>query len=114
MVVRMPIYRLMKRMMITGAVLGLLLAGAAHAQPAPNLEGKAVRGQSGTVLGHVERVITRRDGTPAQVLVRPKGPASAGPRSLAYGSLKVEGDGLVAPLSQAEFNAMPAVEVNPK
>ena len=98
----------------TGAALGLLLSGAAHAQPGPNIEGKVVRGQSGTVLGHVERVITRRDGSPAQVLVRPKGPASAGPRSLAYGALKAEGDGLVAPLTQAEFNAMPAVEVNPK
>ena len=98
----------------TGAALGLLLAGAAHAQPVPNIEGKVVRGQSGTVLGHVERVITRRDGSPAQVLVRPKGPASAGPRSLAYGALKAEGDGFVAPLTQAEFNAMPAVQVNPK
>jgi hypothetical protein len=105
----------MKRMKITtGAVLGLLLAGAAQAQSAPSLEGKVVRGQSGTVLGYVERVITRRDGTPGQVLVRPKGPASAGPRSIAYGALKVEGDGLVAPLTQAEFNAMPAVEVNAK
>lgn len=99
---------------VTGAVLGLLLAGAAQAQSAASLEGKVVRGQSGTVLGHVERVITRRDGTPAQVLVRPKGAASAGPRSLAYAALRVEGDGLVAPLTQAEFNAMPAVEVAPK
>ncbi|MET3526912.1 hypothetical protein [Phenylobacterium koreense] len=114
-IVRTPIYVGMKRMkMTTGALLGLLLAGAAHAQPASSLEGKIVRGQSGTVLGYVERVITRRDGTPAQVLVRPKGPAAAGPRSLAYKSLKFEGGDLTAPLTQAEFNAMPAVQVAPK
>lgn len=96
---------------MAGAFVTLLLAGAATAQSTPNLEGQVVRGQSGTVLGHVEKVIYRRDGTPAQVLVRPKGPATAGPRSLSYGALKREGEGLVAPLTQAEFNAMPAVEV---
>lgn len=98
---------------MAGALAGLLLAGAAHAQPATDLVGREVRGQSGTVLGHVEKVIYRRDGTPAQVLVRPKGP-SAGPRSLAYGALRQEGQGLVAPLTQAEFNAMPAVQVDGK
>jgi len=102
-----------RKIIAAGALAGLLLAGAASAQPASNLEGREVRGQSGTLLGHVEKVIYRRDGTPAQVLVRPKGP-SAGPRSLAYGALKREGEGLVAPLTQAEFNAMPAVQVDQK
>jgi len=93
---------------------GLMLTGAAQAQ-APALEGKAVLGQGGVVLGHVERVIYRDNGTPAQVLVRPAGPRmAAGPRSLSYSALRPSGDSLTAPLTQAEFNAMPAVNVQPK
>ena len=66
------------------------------------------------MLGAVERVTLRRDGSPAEVLVRPKGPRAGGPRSLAYSSLRVEGEALSTPLTMAEFNAMPAVEVNAK
>lgn len=96
----------------TSVPVAALAQGTPAAASADALEGKPVRGQGGVLLGHVERVIRRADGAPAQVLVRPKGPPTAGPRSLAIGALKVEGDGLVAPLSQAEFNAMPAVAVN--
>ncbi|WP_374578021.1 hypothetical protein [Phenylobacterium sp.] len=101
-------------------IAGLMLTGAAaapaYAQTPPAtasaLEGKLVRGQKGVVLGVVERVILRPNGTPAQVLVRPKGPPTAGPRSIAYAALKLEGDSLIAPLTQAEFNAMPPVAVD--
>jgi hypothetical protein len=96
-----------------GALVGLALAGTANAQPV-KLEGMIVRGQGGVVLGVVERVTYRENGAPAQVLVRPKGPAGAGPRSLSYGALRKEGGDLSAPLTQAEFNAMPAVNVAPK
>ena len=44
--------------------------------------------------------------------MRPKGPPTAGPRSIAYAALKLEGDSLIAPLTQAEFNAMPPVAVD--
>ncbi len=100
---------------LVGAFVAFALAGAAHAQaPASSLEGMIVRGQGGVVLGQVERVTYRENGTPAQVLVRPKGPPGAGPRSLSYGALRKEGGDLTAPLTQAEFNAMPAVNVAPK
>ncbi|MDF2900109.1 MAG: hypothetical protein K0Q62_168 [Phenylobacterium sp.] len=78
------------------------------------LVGRTVHGRGGVVLGAVERVTLRRDGSPAEVLVRPKGPRAGGPRSLAYSSLRVEGEALSTPLTMAEFNAMPAVEVNAK
>ena len=96
----------------TSAPVAAFAQGTPAAASAAALDGKPVRGQGGVLLGHVERVIRRADGTPAQVLVRPKGPPTAGPRSLAIGALTVEGDGLVAPLSLAEFNAMHAVAVN--
>jgi len=105
----------MNRTKLTAAVFAALtLAGAAQAQAPSGLEGMTVRGQNGVVLGVVERVTYRDNGAPAQVLVRPKGPPGAGPRSLSYGALRKEGGELSAPLSQAEFNAMPAVNVAPK
>ena len=100
--------------LIAGAVAALSLAGAAQAQASGALEGMTVRGQNGVVLGVVERVTYRENGTPAQVLVRPKAPPGAGPRSLSFGALRQQGGELSAPLSQAEFNAMPAVNVAPK
>ena len=100
--------------LFAGAFAALTLAGAAQAQAPAALEGKIVRGQDGVVLGVVERVTYRDNGAPAQVLVRPKGPPTAGPRSLSYSALRQEGGELTAPLTQAEFNAMPAVNVAPK
>ena len=81
---------------------------------AAQLVGRTVRGRDGVVLGEVERVTLRRDGSPAQVLVRPKGPRPGGPRSLSYGSLRIESDGLSTPLTLAEFNAMPVIDVEAK
>jgi len=77
---------------------------------AGGFEGKAVIGQGGVVLGHVERVILGSNGAPAQVLVRPNGVRAGGPRSLSVKALKVEGASLSAPLTKAEFDAMPAIE----
>lgn len=102
---------------LAAALAAFLVTGAAHAQSSlPSaMEGRPVYAQDGSVLGYVERVIMRKDGRPGQVLVRPKGPKpAAGPRSLSFASLKAEGDGFTAPVTQAEFNAMPAVEVAPK
>lgn len=102
---------------LAAGLAAFLVTGAAHAQSAPpsGMEGRPVYGQDGSVLGHVERVILRSDGRPGQVLVRPKGPRPAsGPRSLSYAALRPEGGGFTAPVTQAEFNAMPAVEVAPK
>ncbi|HEX5377454.1 MAG TPA: hypothetical protein VFW47_02720 [Phenylobacterium sp.] len=94
-------------------------AGAAIAQdPAPaaaqasQLDGRTVRGAGGAVLGVVERVIYGANGHPAQVLVRPKGPRPAGPRSLSFAGLTQTADGLSTPLTKAEFDAMPTVEID--
>jgi hypothetical protein len=76
--------------------------------------GRTVTGRGGVVLGEVERVTLRRDGSPAQVLVRPKGPRPGGPRSLSYASLRVDGAGLSTPLTLAEFNAMPVIDADIK
>ena len=81
---------------------------------AAELVGRTVTGRGGVVLGEVERVTLRRDGSPAQVLVRPKGPRPGGPRSLSYASLRVEGAGLSTPLTLAEFNAMPIIDADAK
>lgn len=81
---------------------------------AAELVGRTVTGRGGVVLGEVERVTLRRDGSPAQVLVRPKGPRPGGPRSLSYTSLRVDGAGLSTPLTLAEFNAMPVIDADVK
>lgn len=104
----------MTKTKLLAAVLALTISGAAHAQAPAELEGKPVHGQGGVLLGHVEKVILRADGTAAQVLVRPKGQMAGGPRSLSRAALTVQADGLSAPLTQAEFNAMPAVDVASK
>lgn len=85
--------------------------------PAPaqasSLEGRVVRGAGGVVLGVVERVVYGADGHPAQVLVRPKGPRPAGPHALSFAGLTQTADGLSTPLTKAEFDSMPTVEVEP-
>lgn len=101
--------------LLVGGLAALIIAGVAQAQAtsAPR-EGQVVRGQNGVVLGEVERVIYRSNGAPAQILVRPRGPASSGPRSLSVAAVRAEGDSLSAPLTQAEFNAMPVVNLDRK
>jgi len=79
---------------------------------ASDLVGRTVLGRGGVVLGEVERVTLRRDGSPAQVLVRPKGPRGGGPRSLAYSAVRVDGQALSTPLTLAEFNAMPVIDAD--
>lgn len=102
--------------MFRAFVLALALmfgADAALAQgQASALEGRAVRGAGGVVLGVVERVIYGADGHPAQVLVRPKGPRPAGPHSLSFAGLSQTPDGLTTPLTKAEFDAMPTVQLD--
>lgn len=98
--------------------LALVLAAALSAAPAlaqapasaPALEGSTVRGADGATLGVVEKVVRHADGRPAQVLVRPKGLRAGGPKSLAYGAVRVENGQVTAPLTKPEFDAMPAME----
>lgn len=78
---------------------------------AESLQGRLVRDVKGVVLGTVERVILAADGRPAQVLVRPQWRAAAGLRSLSVAGLTRDEGGLITPLTKAEFDAMPAVEL---
>jgi hypothetical protein len=73
------------------------------------LRGKPVRGAGEVLLGHVEQVTAGPAGRPAQVLVRPKGLSSSGPRSIAFAAVQVTGKGLQTPLTAGEFAAMPPV-----
>lgn len=92
----------------------LLAASTAAAQGASgSLEGRTVKGAGGVVLGVVEKVIYGADGHPAQVLVRPKGPRPAGPHSLAFNGLVQTAEGLSTPLTKAEFDSMPTVNLDP-
>jgi hypothetical protein len=91
----------------------LASSGPALAQgQASGLEGRSVRGAGGVVLGVVEKVIYGANGHPVQVLVRPKGPRPAGPHSLSFAGLIQTADGLSTPLTKAEFDAMPTVELD--
>lgn len=105
-----------RHLIAAGLAVGLTLtfAGLALAQPAPVLEGREVRAADGAVLGTIAKVITGADGRPVQVLVQPKGARAAGPRSLPYKALKPEGERYVIPLSKAEFDSMPAVDLEAK
>jgi hypothetical protein len=102
--------------MFRASILALALlagGGAALAQgQASGLEGRPVRGAGGVVLGVVEKVIYGSNGHPIQVLVRPKGPRPAGPHSLAFTGLTQTADGLSTPLTKAEFDAMPTVQID--
>ncbi len=105
---------LFRTLAVTLAVLFAAPLAAQADTPPSALEGKAVMGQDGALLGHVERVILSANGAPAQVLVRPKGPRAGGPRSLSYKALKPDGATLAAPLTKAEFDAMPAIDPSTK
>lgn len=84
----------------------------AWAQSKPDvIEGQAVFGADGVLLGVVEQVVRRPDGHPAQLLVRPKGKKSGSPHSLAFAGVESKPEGFITPLTRAEFDAMPAVEI---
>jgi hypothetical protein len=104
-----------RHILVAGLAAGVLLAfaGLASAQGAA-LEGREVSAADGVVLGTIAKVIAGADGRPLQVLVQPKGARAAGPRSLPYKALSPEGDRFVIPLSKAEFDSMPAVELGAK
>jgi hypothetical protein len=101
--------------MVRTLLLALVIVGATStARAQSNLvpeDPRPVFGDKGVQLGVVERVVFGSDGKPAQILVRPKSKASSGPRSLAYAGLDKTPQGYVTPLTKAEFDAMPAVEL---
>ena len=106
--------------MLRALLLALTLAAAAlpaAAQgPVPplaqDLQGQTVRGAKGVVLGVVERVTLTPAGRPAQILVRPKGLRPGGMHSLAVSSITLGPDGVTAPITKAEFDAMPPIDVS--
>ena len=102
-----------RHILVAGLAAGVMLAFAnlASAQGSSGLEGREVRAADGAVLGTIAKVITGADGRPLQVLVQPKGARAAGPRSLPYRALSPEGDRFIIPLSKAEFDSMPAVDL---
>lgn len=85
---------------------------AAGAAVAPTYEGRTVRDAKGAVLGQIDKVVLGANGRPAQVLVRPAGRPTAGVRSLAVAGLSADGEGFSTPLTKAEFEAMPTVELD--
>ena len=88
---------------------------AAHAQAqtqsADAFQGRTVRDAKGVMLGVIEKVVLDAHGRPAQALVRVVGHPSAGVRSLAVSGLVADGAGFSTPLTKAEFDAMPAVQL---
>jgi hypothetical protein len=111
--------------MIRPALLALLLLSgaapvgaqtiAAPASAAPSaqaLQGQTVRGAKGVVLGVVERVVSAAGGRPSQILVRPKGLHPGGARSLSVAGVTLGPDGVTTPITKAEFDAMPAIDLS--
>ena len=103
----------MRPLQISALALSLSLAivGLSLAQVALPVEGRVVSSAEGIALGTVTKVIFNAEGKPAQVLIQPKGNRASGPRSLPAKALQVAGDGYMIPLSKAEFDSMPAVEL---
>ena len=94
-------------------ILAMAVSSIAAAQTASEqIEGRNEIGADGILLGVVEKVVLNSKGRPAQVLVRPKGNKASGPHSIAFASLDQTIEGFVAPLTRAEFDAMPAVELD--
>jgi len=88
------------------------LAGEQPAPAAQALQGQTVRGARGVVLGVVERVVTAPDGHATQILVRPKGMRPGGARSLSVAGVAMAADGVATPITKAEFDAMPSVDLS--
>ncbi|OXE36140.1 MAG: hypothetical protein CGW95_09545 [Phenylobacterium zucineum] len=99
------------RLSITVFLVTLFSATASLAQIRP-VEGEPVRATDGTVLGQVQQVVNDRAGRPTQVLVQPKGVRTPALHSLAIKSLTESPEGLTAPITKAEFDAMPTVDLD--
>lgn len=108
----------MKPLVIAFAAALALSAPAAAQSPAGDAptaqayEGRTVRDAKGAVLGQIDKVVTNAAGRPVQVLVRAAGRPTGGVRSLAVSGLSPAGDGFTTPLTKAEFEAMPTVELD--
>lgn len=102
--------RLTRNAFLAALTVGLLGANTALAQIKP-VEGQTVRAVDGAVLGLVTQVVTDSAGRPTQVLVQPKGARTASPHSLSVKSLTESPEGLKAPITKAEFDAMPVVDL---
>ena len=94
----------------TALFAALLVATTALAQVKP-MVGQTVRAVDGAVLGQVTQVVTDSAGRPTQVLVQPKGARTLAPHSLSVKSLTDSPEGLKAPITKAEFDAMPVVDL---
>ena len=88
----------------------VLIASSALAQVKP-MVGQTVRAVDGVVLGQVTQVVADAAGHPTQVLVQPKGVRTLAPHSLSVKSLTDTPEGLKAPITKAEFDAMPVVDL---
>lgn len=97
---------------LAAAPLAAAQAQSVPPQAAKAYEGRTVRDAKGVTLGQIDKVVVNADGRPVQVLVRPAGRPTAGVRSLAVSGLSPDGDGFVTPLTKAEFEAMPTVELD--
>lgn len=100
------------RILLSAVLVAALGASSALAQSAIRLaEGQVVHAVDGAVLGQVARVVSDASGRPTQVLVQPKGARTPAPHSLSVKSLTETADGLKAPITKAEFDAMPVVDL---
>jgi len=109
----MTMLRLVLAAALVTAPLSILPAAAqAQAQAAEAYQGRTVRDAKGVLLGVIEKVVLDARGRPAQALVRVQGHPSAGLRSLAVSGLVADGAGFSTPLTKAEFDAMPAVQLD--
>lgn len=75
------------------------------------LRGRPLHDAKGVMLGVIEKVVLDAHGQPAQVLVGVVGHPSVGLRSLSVSGLVADGAGFSTPLTKAEFDSMPAVQL---
>lgn len=107
---------MLRALLLTSTLVLAAALPAAAQSPAPPsaqaLQGQTVRGAKGVVLGVVERVTLTPGGRPAQILVRPKGLRPGGVHSLAVSSITLGADGVTVPITKAEFDAMPPIDIS--
>lgn len=83
----------------------------ATVKSADALRGRPLHDAKGVMLGVIEKVVLDAHGQPAQVLVGVVGHPSVGLRSLSVSGLVADGAGFSTPLTKAEFDSMPAVQL---